>query len=238
MRIVIAGPPKTGNVWLKCILSNAYGLKILGPKETPERPRVPLFREWVAAGGFPDGTIYHQHYDYSDELADALAAIPAHVVTIVRDPYDTFVSSYFTIQQHKDDGQRKGRRTDQLLDKPLDHPDVLEYLRQGGFRSNMVRAKAWMESGRTAVVRYEDLHGDPVGALERLTAQIAPVERTRLEQAVDACSAENMRKSNRTSKHVRAAKVGDSKERLNEDHLAIFREQHADLVRSLGYEVR
>ena len=38
--------------------------------------------------------------------------------------------------------------------------------------------------------------------------------------------------------HVRTAKVGDSVEKLTEAQLAIFRERHADLIRSLGYEVR
>jgi hypothetical protein len=38
--------------------------------------------------------------------------------------------------------------------------------------------------------------------------------------------------------HVRSAKVGESRERLGEAHLAIFREQYGDLVRDLGYEVR
>ena len=36
----------------------------------------------------------------------------------------------------------------------------------------------------------------------------------------------------------RAAKVGDSREKLGEPHLRIFREQYGDLVTSLGYEVR
>ncbi len=66
MRIVIAGPPKAGNVWLKCILGTVYGLQPLGPQAVPERPRLDLFKEWIARGGFGDGTIFHQHYDYSD----------------------------------------------------------------------------------------------------------------------------------------------------------------------------
>jgi hypothetical protein len=37
---------------------------------------------------------------------------------------------------------------------------------------------------------------------------------------------------------VRAAKVGDSREKLNEEHLAVFREKYADMIRALGYEVR
>ena len=237
MRIVIAGPPKAGNVWLKCILGTIYDLKPLGPQAVPERPRLELFKEWTAQGGFGDGTIFHQHYDYSDELAEAMRAVPAHIVTIVRDPYDVFVSSYFTLQQYQD-GKGRGGKRDQLKGKALDHPDVLAFLQGGGFRNNMRKANEWMRSGHAAVVRYEELLGDPMPTLRRLTEGIAPVPDERIEHAVEACSAENMRKNARTSKHVRAAKVGDSKGRLTEEHLAIFRDQHADLIRALGYEVR
>ena len=239
MRIVIAGPPKAGNVWLKCMLAHIYRLRALGPKATPERPEYSLFKAWAADGGFPDGTIFHQHYDYSPELADAIDAVPAHIVTIIRDPYDAFVSSYFGLQAHKDDNLRRGRRRDNLLGKPLDHPDIFDHLRRGGFHNNMLRAKQWLESGRTHVVRYEGLHHDPVAELKRVTDQIQPVPTELIPPAVEACSAENMRRmGGATSKHVRTAKVGDSRERLTEEHLAIFREQHADLIRSLGYEVR
>ena len=40
------------------------------------------------------------------------------------------------------------------------------------------------------------------------------------------------------SKHVRTAVVGDSREKLSEDHLAVFRDKYADVIRALGYEVR
>ena len=239
MRIVIAAPPKAGNVWLKCLLGSIYQLRQIGPKGAPERAKLDSFREWVEAGRFRDGIIYHQHYDYSPELADLIEAVPAHLVTIVRDPYDTFVSSYFTLQNHIDDERRKGRRSDVLMGKPLDHPDVLAFLDAGGFRNNMVKANSWLHSGRAAAVRYEDLHRDPMGTLKRLTDQIEPVEPERIEAAIEACSAENMRRvSAKKAQHVRVAKVGDSRERLGEAHLAIFRDRYADLIRSLGYEVR
>lgn len=241
MRIVVAGPPKAGNVWLKSILAAIYGLKVLGPRLVPQPPSLELFSDWVKRDGFRDDAIFHQHFNYSEELVDAIEAVPAHLVTIVRDPYDVFVSSYYTLQQHIDDPRRTGRASDLLLGKPLDHPDVLAYLRHGrhgGFHSNMVKAKEWMESGRALVVRYEELHRQPIETMERLTERIAPTSRETIAAAVDACSAENMRKNAKTARHVRTAKVGDSKERLNEEHLAIFRERHADLIRDLGYEVR
>jgi hypothetical protein len=72
-----------------------------------------------------------------------------------------------------------------------------------------------------------------------VTNQIEPVETARIERAIEACSADNMRKmSRRMAQHVRAAKVGDSRDKLGESHLKIFREKYGDLVTSLGYEVR
>jgi hypothetical protein len=239
VRIVIAGPPKAGNVWLKCLLGNIYNLRPLTNKETPQRPKIELLQAWLNEVNFPDGTIFHQHYDYSDALADLVDAVPAHTVTIIRDPYDGFVSSYFTIQQHKDSGQRSGRRTDVMSGKSLSDPAVIEYLQNGGFRNNMRRAKEWMESGRTHVVRYERLHSDPIEELRSVTDKIQPVPDERIAAALAACSADNMRAmGGGKSQHVRAAKVGDSREKLNEEHLAIFREKYADMIRALGYEVR
>jgi hypothetical protein len=239
VRIMIAGPPKAGNVWFKCLLGQIYDLRPLARHETPQRPQFHLLKAWLEGGHFPDGTIFHQHYDYKEELADLVEAVPAHMATIIRDPYDGFVSSYFTIQQHKDDGRRSGRRTDVMAGKSLSDPDVVGYLRNGGFRNNLRRAKEWLESGRSVVVRYEGLHADPIAELRTVTDAIQPVPEERIVAALATCSAENMRQmGGAKSQHVRAAKVGDSREKLTEEHLAVFREKYADMIQALGYEVR
>jgi hypothetical protein len=239
MRILVAAPPKTGNMWLKCLLGTIYNLRWLKVTEIPERAELAAFREWAVGGGFVDGTIYHQHYDYAAEICDIAEAIPARVVTLVRNPYDAFVSTYYTLQQHHGDGNRKRRGKTALMGKPLDHPEVIEFLRTGGYRSNLVKARDWMGSGRAGVLRYEALHADPVGELVRLTDSIEAVDRATIERAAEACSAENMRlRSRGMAKHVRAAKPDDARQRLNDEHLAAFRDTYADLILELGYEVR
>ena len=239
MRIVIAGPPKTGNMWLKCLLGRAYGLRWLRTFETPEHPDLASLLPWLERGRFPDGTIFHQHYDYAPEIADAFAAVPAHVVTIVRDPYDAFVSTYYTVQHHAADENAKGRKFTELMDKPLDDPEVIAFLRHGGYRNNLEKARDWAASGRATVLRYEDLSRDPLGTLRRAAATIAPVADTALETAIDYCRADRMRaRTKGGAKHVRTATVGDSRQQLTPDHLAAFRNAYADLVEELGYAVR
>ena len=209
---------------------------MLARKQKPEKPPgLRTFKKWVAEDGFPDGTIIHLHYPFSPELADAISSVPAHIVTILRDPYDVFVSYYFAVQRRNG----RGFRRDVLIDNPLDHPDVLTYLREGGERQHMKLPLGWIQSGRTAVVRYEDLHQDPIGALSRLEQHLGPVPEETRERTVEVCSAENMQTMAVVRPgHIRVAKVGDSREKLGEEHLAIFRERYAELIRSLGYEVR
>jgi hypothetical protein len=239
LRIVIAGPPKTGNMWLKCLLGRAYGLRWLRPFETPERADLAALQEWLASRHFPKGSIFHQHYDYSPELAAALHQAGANLVTIVRDPYDAFVSTYYTMQLHAEEQNQRGRKLTELMDKPLDHPEVIAFLRRGGYRNNLQKALDWANCGDAIVLRYEELSNDPLGALRRATAQIAPVDDEQLEIAIDYCSADRMRQRTKGGKkHVRSATVGDSRRQLGPEHLAAFREAYAELIAGLGYHLR
>ena len=239
MRIVIAGAPKTGNMWLKCLLGRAYGLRWLRPFETPESVDLPSLTSWLAAGRFPDGTIFHQHHAYSPAIADAVDAVPAHLVTIIRDPYDAFVSTYYTLQHHAAEQTRKGPKFVELVGRPLDDPAVTEFLRKGGYRKNLEKARDWVASERAVVVRYENLSQDPLAELERATEMIAPLTADKLKTAIDYCHADRMRQRTKGgSKHVRAAIVGDSVRHLTPDHLEAFREAYADVIEELGYAVR
>jgi hypothetical protein len=243
VRIVISSPPKMGNKWIKCLLSEIYGLTIITGDETPDTNPEEFVR-FVSEGHFPDDSIFHQHCRYKPVICDVADSISAHVVTIIRDPYDAFVSMYHWIQSRTayDDVRgrvrAKERPRDAMVGKPIDDPVILDYL-ANGFGVHLRRGNDWVHSGRATVVRYEDLHTDPVGSLTRATAQIVPVDRERIEKAIEACSADNMRQmSKRLAQHVRVAKVGDSRDKLGEAHLAIFRDRYAGLIASLGYEVR
>jgi hypothetical protein len=226
-------------MWLKCLLGRAYGLRWLRSYETPENVDVPSLIYWLAANRFPDGTIFHQHYAYRPEIADAVDDVPAHLVTIIRDPYDAFVSTYYTLQQHAAEQTRKGPKFVELVGRPIDDPAVIEFLRKGGYRKNLEKARDWVASKRAVVLRYENLIRDPRAELGRATELIAPISVDKIERAIDYCQADRMRQRTKGgSKHVRAATVGDSVRQLTPDHLQAFKEAYADIVEELGYPVR
>lgn len=243
MRIVITSPPKTGNKWLKCLLGTIYDLEWIRGDSTPQtNPR--QFLSWVESGGFKDGWIFHQHCRFSRQMVKAIAAAPAEPVTIIRDPYDQFVSLFYWLQTRAvaDEARKRVRRgnrpRDIVIGKAIDDPAVLEFLADD-FGMYIERANAWLHSGRSVVFRYEDLHRDPVAALTRGTAQIAPAAPEKIVAAIENCTVDNMRKrSEKMAQHIRSGKVGDSRQRLSEAHLAVFRQHYADVIRSLGYEVR
>jgi len=242
MRIVVVSSPRSGNHWIECLLGTIYGLRLLIGEDKPDGTKPKLFREWARRGEFPDGSIFHLHCRYRSKLADEIESVPAKIVTIVRDPYDAFVSLYYWAQRKVPaDQERAERRPRQrMVGKHLDDPEVLAFLADpDGFGGHPRMAQAWLQSGRAIVVRYEELHDDPIAALTRVTEQIAAVDREQIEQAIETCSAENMRQWKETKPWtIRVATTGDSRERLRDEHLVIFRERYADLIKSLGYDVR
>ena len=240
MRIVVSAPPKSGNHWIGCLLSTIYGLQWPTPGGHAATASPETLAEFARSGAFPDGSMFHHHTRFQHRLCDVIDVIPAHHVTIVRDPYDVFVSMYFWEQERSSRGlgRERPRPRHVMYGKPLEHEDVLSFLSER-FGQQIAKADGWLHGGRSIPIRYEELHGNPDGALKRVTDQIEPVSLEQITSAIESCRADRVRQQDeKMAWHVRAAKVGDSLERLTDVHLAIFRERHGDLIRSLGYDVR
>jgi hypothetical protein len=234
MKIVIAGPPKTGNVWVENILAHAYGLTILKPPYIPSRSEEEL-EAFCEAGNFLDNSIFHQHFAPTDLFFEIASRAGCHLVTAIRDPYDTFVSLYFYIQRFREDFLRVGDPGAAIIDLAIDHPTVLDFLRHG-FRANLESAQEWLSAGRSIVVRYEDLHADPVREIDRVTAQIQPIADDIVKAAINASDVNVLRNKNEDlAKHIRVGKAGDWRNYLTDEHLHIFREYHRDIIEYLGY---
>ena len=242
MRILIVAPPKTGNSWLKCLFSSVYGLDWLTGDRVPGGTSLEAFAAWLSSDGFPDNSVFHHHYDYSPQFVELATGGSVHLATILRDPYDMFVSRYFFAQAQADNEKRATKAVDRTPDvmagRAIDDPVVLAYLADN-FGSQLQKGIDWLESGASVVVRYERLIDGPEEELTRATDQLQPAAPDRVRSAIEACQAETLLRTRKGLKRrIRAATSGDWRNHLSPVHLEIFRDRHADRIRALGYEVR
>lgn len=236
MRILVAGPPKTGNIWVEQILATIYNLSKLSGKHLPKFD-ISSFIDFVERGLFIDDSIFHQHFSFSNDLCYLCSMIDCQIVTVIRDPYDAFVSLFYYIQRFSDQFAAIGGLNAQAIGKDIDHPIVIDILRVT-FRRYLILANDWVRSGRSIVVRYEQLHDDAFHEVKAVTDRIRPVPNAAINEAIAACTADNMRKEGGYMQmHIRSASVGDWRNHLTAAHLEVFRSDLADLVVGLGYRV-
>lgn len=238
MRIVIASQPKTGNVWIRRLLAEIYGLSDLNESLSDKLPKNGItFLQFVEQGLFPDDSIFHEHYFPNPaRVIRPSRKVGARLVTMVRNPYDAFVSFFHYVNNFPERFLSVPLST--LVGKPIDHPDVLDYV-ENHFSEHLKLSLQWVQSGASIIVRYEDLLANPVETLKTVTGMIHCVDQSRIEEVVDGNSAERMKAAGGwLAKHVRSGNVGDWKAELNETHLEAFRRCHGDAIRTIGYVVQ
>ncbi|MGD8751682.1 MAG: sulfotransferase domain-containing protein [Anaerolineales bacterium] len=236
MRIIVASPPKTGNIWVKSILSEVYNLRVLTPEPGDDVRDLETF---VEQGSFVDDAIFHQHYWPTNRLFKLTNSLAIYVVTILRNPYDTFVSLFYYVQNFPEI-IGPGHPLHFIHGKSIDHPEVLDFIKrvEGGFGIHLVLANKWLKDGRSILIRFEALKSDTYQTVKSITDQIQPVTDAVIHQALEETSAKRMReKSNILSRHIRKASVGDWRNHLTQAHLNVFKTYHGDLIENLGYEV-
>ena len=235
-RIIIASQPKTGNVWLRNLLCSVYGLPDLNEQFGDG---IPLdaddFVDFAASRILPDGYVLQQHFFPTERLLGFSTERNCRLVTLLRNPYETFVSFYHYVNRLP--GRFEGRPAQVLVGKAIDHPDVLTFL-AGRYRVHLQISRDWLESGASFILRYEELLADPAGELSALTEWVAPASRDAIARAVDACSAERVKaRGGWRSQHIRAARTRTWDDHLTPAHYRVFRDEYADLSAFLGYEV-
>lgn len=187
LKLLIVSTPKTGNTWVKHLLSVTYDLPIV---------QIPLRAAFSAEGldGLGEHWIAHQHYYPVMSLLRWAEQEHVRFVTTIRHPGDVLISLY-----HHVHNQRRGNKKQVGLAAIMEHDRhgpgayTAEYVRRE-FYYALNMSIAWMRSDLSVVVRYEDLRNDPAAVLADVTSQIAEVSEHRIERAVTACEIGRMRR--------------------------------------------
>lgn len=240
MRVLIASPRKSGGAHLRCLLAAAYGLNVAGSRDAPALVAgsdSDAVAAWLAE--LPEGIVTATDYAFGGELATAAARHDVTLVSIVRHPFDLFLSNYEVAQQRA--ARKKNTPEDitfwnQFVGLALDDPRMLAYASEG-FREEVDWLLGWQASGE-ATVRFEALSADPTTALLGLEPDFAAITPELASRAVEICPPESLF----VSRPFRGRRMGDLpagawRERLPTALLDVLRECHADAAEALGYEV-
>jgi hypothetical protein len=176
--LLIIGHPKSGNTWLKVMLSRLYQVRHGLPaslivtsdelaRRHPEIPRI------TATNGY---------YSYEGAVGEALAPgapdSPIRhkpVLLLARNPLDIAVSWYFQFTRRQ--SAHKQELINHFIERPIDRRTIgmWEFVRHSdiGLPLLIDYLNLWERNlkglGRSLMVRYEDLRAEPAPTLRRIT---------------------------------------------------------------------
>ena len=242
-RILIAATEKTGNTWLKYLLAHIYELPTpYISQDFSEAEADSLGNRWVT----------HQHFLPERPLLDWAAKTHVHLVTMIRHPADILVSLYHYCcnyaDHYKEDpgislalaADAPARQETAGLPHHVVDGELLRIL-QERIMCDLNISISWIRSGRSSVVRYEDLRVEPLQTLSTLAESIAPVSSDRVEKAIEACDIKILRDNYAIdSRFFRRALIGEWRSALPAEVLRRFAEEEPfrSQLSFLGYEVK
>ncbi len=201
---LIIGHPKSGNTWLKAMISRLYQLR----HNLPESKLINTDEFARRIPGIPRLAATNGCYSYEGEVGRRLAeGAPDNplrhkpVVFLARHPIDIAVSWYHQFTR------RQSRAKQELINAGIDHPidrhsvELWDFVRHSdiGLPFLIDYENSWARNvqalPRGLLVRYEDLRGEPVATLGRILAHVGEsFTEAEIREAVDWGSFDNLRK--------------------------------------------
>ncbi len=205
--LLIIGHPKSGNTWLKVMLSRLYQIRhglpaslIVTSDELARRHP-----------GMPRITATNGHYSYEGAVGAALAPEAPDgplrhkpVLLLARHPCDIAVSWYFQFTR------RQSAAKQELINAWIDHPidrrtiGMWDFVRHSdiGLVSLIDYLNRWQRNlaglPRALIMRYEDLRAEPARELRRVMALMGETfSEAEIGQAVEFGAFENLRQLER-----------------------------------------
>ena len=201
---IIIGHPKSGNTWLKVMISRLYQLRY----KLPESRLINTDEFSRRIPGIPSLAATNGCYSYEQEVGNLLLAGAADnplrhkpVIFLARNPIDIAVSWYHQFTRRQ--SAAKQELINHFIDNPIDrrsvemwdfvrHSDIgLEFLID--YQNSWARNIAELEQG--ALIKYETLRAQPVPTLLQITRLMGEdFAEEDIRQAVQWGSFDNLQK--------------------------------------------
>ncbi len=233
LKILIVATPKTGNTWLKLLLSHIYDLPVI-EKSVPDPQD---FKKAILT--FGNKWISHHHWVKPEpDFINFFKSQGIITISTMRHPGDTLVSLFYFAKWFLEANPAYAslRNDFETNDSETMGKNTLKYIQEGGFAKLLQISASWSPH-TIGVVRYENMLAEPVKSLLELTSRIASVSEDRIKQAVAACEIHNLRQTGFDKRFFRKGLQGEWKKEIPPNMLQILRTQppYPELCNQLGY---
>lgn len=183
-----------------------------------------------------DRWILFHHFMPDPPILEWIEETQPFVLTTVRHPGDVLISLYHHI--HNFAGSIDQRKVKAMLDSPYERHGIYPPATHT-FRDELECSLAWKRTGMTRTVRYEHLRSHTLQTLTSLANWIHPVEQARIEQAIERCDIDLMRKLDEEHRRFfRSGEVGQWKSGLAPEVLDFLAaEPYRSQLTELGYSL-
>lgn len=171
--IAILATAKTGNLWIKHVLANAFSIASGDFFQNQE------ILTYFLGPKIDRRIIFHAHVGHSAALQRTLNENQVKIISLVRNPLDVFLS----LRNHI---ARVGPNSPAQAQILSEDPETLRGFAQTYFLGDLAISSAWARRG-AILVRYEDLLSDPIGGFKKLGRELG-VREADLTQFAEYCA--------------------------------------------------
>ncbi len=188
LRLAIISSPRSGNTWLRHLLSSIYGLE-------PVLAFSPAGVDWDS---IPDRCLLQTHWHRTDDFLKLLARHDFRVVALARHPLDLLLSILqFAAHEPLTARWLEGEGGDEssIVGARPRSPEFVQYATSRRAVALLSVTSQWWRSPGCWSLRYRDLVADPSGQLGRLDEALggARERRTTIADAVAANTLQRLR---------------------------------------------
>lgn len=228
-RLAVVSTPRSGNTWMRGMLSRLYGLVEMSAHE-PEQ---------VAWDDLPPRCVLQIHWWRVEPFLSLIHRHGFRVVVLARHPFDVFLSALnYTqfIHSPTDCGEGPGCVTCHILGATPRAEAFLDYACGWTGARLLSYTRDWWTAFEAHPVRYEDLVSDPSEALASLVASIAEPIRRPISEAITDYDFDRLRTMpDAWQYHFWQARPGHWKALLPAAEARRIASAHATAFTELGY---
>lgn len=242
--------PENHAVWFEPCVGELFDVQRFGHRKGMHFVLGPKYREvWLrsirnfildgAEARFPElaggGYLTIKEPGGSEGASVLVEALPeCRVALLVRDPRDVAASWLDATRKGGWQNERRAKIGAKVSQDADTNPNSFVRRHANAYLQNVGRAKQAydLHRGQKAIVRYEDLRADTLGAMKKLYSDLGvPVEEKELERTVEKHAWENISEDRKgKGKFYRKAKPGGWREDLTPKQIEIIEEITAPLL--------